>query len=327
MKIFISGVTGYVGRNVARHLAQSHEIVGLSRDTEKAKILKDTSLTFVYGDLHRHALRNELKDCDIVIHTAADTDHKNLSKNQYKTNVDGTAQLLTAAKVAGVKRFIHISTDSVVLTGKPMKNVSEDASYPKKSVGDYSHTKQLAERIALNANCDAFTVIVLRPRFVWGRDDTTAMPQILKAIENQTFSWIGGGHYLSSTTHIANLCHAVEASLYRGTPKEIYFISDGDDRPFRETISGLIEAHGLTVPDKNIPGFIPLVIAKLDSLRRRLVPKSSPLPVTFQEYATSAVEVTLDITKAKQDLSYRPIMTFQAGLDELKTTKSTKQLS
>ncbi|WIE41828.1 NAD-dependent epimerase/dehydratase family protein (plasmid) [Agrobacterium tumefaciens] len=110
---------------------------------------------------------------------------------------------LTAPVFAG---SIHLSTESVLATGKPLVNVDETMLLPLKPAGGYSRTKAVAERIALAANADDFAVVVLRPRFVWGRDDTTALPALTEAVKSGKFAWISGGTYLTSTTHIGNLC-------------------------------------------------------------------------------------------------------------------------
>lgn len=318
MKIFISGVTGYVGRNLAKYFINDNDVVGLSRDLKKSLSLKEIGVNIFKGDLHATNLTEGLTGCDTVIHTAADTDHKNISKNQYDTNVVGTQLLLNAAKMAGVKKFIYISSESVLLTGKELHLATESMPYPNKSVGSYSETKRLAEELTLSAANEAFDVIILRPRFIWGRDDTTAAPQILKAVKDNQFAWINEGKYKTSTTHIDNLCIGVECAISHGKSGEIYFLSDDDDKTFKDMISAMIEAYGFASPTKSIPRLIPLFIAKLDELRRKLFPKSSPLPITMQEFSTSAIEVTLDITKAKKELGYTPVISFQQGLLQIK---------
>ncbi|MBN8089132.1 NAD-dependent epimerase/dehydratase family protein [Vibrio vulnificus] len=321
MRIFISGVTGYVGRNLAKHLINSHQVVGLSRCPDKSPFieeLEELGIKVFKGSLHARVLATYLTGCDLVIHVAADTDHKNISISQFETNVSGTKLLLHAAKSAGVKKFIHISTDSVILTGKAIRFANERQPFPRVAVGHYSESKRLAEEVVLEAKSNDFDVMILRPRFVWGRDDTTAMPQILRAIADNQFAWINGGNYETSTLHIGNLCSAVECTIKRGVSGEVYFISDDDDRSFREIVSSLAEAHGCLVPDRSIPRFVPLLIAKLDNFRRIVLPRSKPLPITMQEYSTSAVEVTLDIRKAKKMLGYKPVISFHEGLDEIR---------
>ncbi|MCF6457782.1 NAD-dependent epimerase/dehydratase family protein [Pseudoalteromonas sp. MMG024] len=321
VKIFITGVTGYVGRNLAKHFVKEHKVAGLSRDLEKSLSLEELGIGIFKGDLHSSGLEKELKGYDVVIHAAADTDHKNASRSQYDTNVVGTELLLHAAKAAGIKKFIHISTESVLLTGKELHLATENIPYPKVSVGSYSKTKRLAEELALQSSNDEFNVIVLRPRFIWGRDDTTAIPQILKAVNNGQFAWINGGEYKTSTIHIANFCFGVECAISRGNPGEVYFLSDDDDKTFKNMVSSLIEAYGYTSPTKSVPRAMLLFMAKLDNYCRKFFPKIKLLPITMQEYSTSAVEVTLDITKAKEELGYAPVISFQQGLLEI--TKQT----
>lgn len=319
MKIFISGVTGYVGRNIAKHfIRNNHEIVGLSRDLKKSLWLEELGVNIFKGDLHTSDLVDGLTGCDLVIHTAADIDHKNISKSQYETNVIGTQLILKASKAAGVKQFIHISTESVLLTGKALSLATEDMPYPKHSVGAYSITKYLAEESVINAKTDDFSVIILRPRFIWGRDDTTAMPQIMKAIASKKFAWIDNGQYKTSSLHIGNLCQGIECAIFRGRSGEVYFLTDDDNKTFRDLVSALIEANGALSPTKSIPRAVLLLMAKLDNLRRKFFPNMKPLPITMQEFSTSAVEVTLDITKAKQELGYSPVISFQEGILEIK---------
>ncbi|WP_206360609.1 hypothetical protein, partial [Vibrio sp. F13] len=56
-----------------------------------------------------------------------------------------------------------------------------------------------------------------------------------------------------------------------------------------------------------------------DNVCRPFLPRSIPLPVTMQEFSTSAVEVTIDITKAKKMLGYEPVISFNEGLDEIRS--------
>ena len=67
------------------------------------------------------------------------------------------------------------------------------------------------------------------------------------------FAWISGGNYLRSTTHVVNLCHAVDLALQRGRSGEIYHITDGVPRFFREIVSALLTTQGLEVPTKSVP--------------------------------------------------------------------------
>lgn len=105
-------------------------------------------------------------------------------------------------------------------------------------------------------------MVILRPRLVWGRDDTTALPTLAQAVRSGKFAWISGGGYRSSTLHIANLCHAVDLALDHGRRGEIYHLSDGPARPFREIVTGLLASQGLEARKTSVPRGVSRAIAR-----------------------------------------------------------------
>ncbi len=317
-RIFVTGASGYVGRNLIRHfVARGVEISALVRSESAAKLVRSLGAKPVIGELFDPALSAGMAGCDALIHAAADTDHGPASEKQRRVNEDGTRAVLDAARAAGIRKVIHLSTESVLATGKPLVNVDETMPLPQRPAGGYSRTKAAAERLALAADGPDFSVVVLRPRFVWGRDDTTALPALTQAVKSGKFAWISGGTYLTSTTHIANLCTAVELALGRGRGGQVYFISDGAPVPFRSIVSALVETQGLAVPEKVVPRAIVRTVATIGDILAgisggRIVP-----PLTRQAYATSAVEVSFDIGKARRELGYEPVISREEGLAEL----------
>lgn len=318
-RIFLTGGSGYVGRNLIRHfVARGIEVTALARSDKSAALVRSLDATVVRGDVLDVSLSTAMAGCDALIHAAADTDHGPATERQRRVNEDGTRAVMEAAHRAGIRRVIHLSTESVLATGKPLVNVDETMLLPLKPAGGYSRTKAVAERIALAANADDFAVVVLRPRFVWGRDDTTALPALTEAVKSGKFAWISGGTYLTSTTHIGNLCNAVELALGRGRGGEVYFVSDGAPVAFRTIVSALLETQGLQTPQKTVPRALVHIVAAIgDTLAAlsggRIVP-----PLTRQGYATSAVEVSFDIGKARRELGYEPVISRDEGLAELR---------
>jgi nucleoside-diphosphate-sugar epimerase len=318
-RIFLTGGSGYVGRNLIRHfVARGFTVTALVRSDASAERVRALGAIPYSGNLFDPALAVGMAGCDALVHAAADTDHGPATEAQRRTNEDGTRTVLDAARVAGIAKIIHLSTESVLAAGRPLVNVDEAMPLPRNPAGGYSRTKAEAERIALAANGPDLSVVVLRPRFVWGRDDTTALPMLMEAVHSGKFAWISGGNYLTSTTHIANLCHAVELALSKGRGGEVYFISDGDPLPFRTMLSTLIETQGHTVPDKCVPRFILRIVAAVGDLLGRVSGGRIVPPLTLQTYATSAVEVSFDIGKARRELGYVPVISREEGLAELR---------
>lgn len=321
-RIFLTGGSGYVGRNLIRHfVARSVTVTALVRSDASADIVRALGAIPFRGDLFDVALAAGMTGCNALIHAAADTDHGPATERQRQINVDGTRAVIDAARAAGIRYAIYLSTESVLATGQPLVNVDETMSLPAKPAGGYSRTKAAAERIALAANGPDISVVVLRPRFVWGRDDTTALPVLLEAVRSGKFAWIAGGGYLTSTTHVANLCHAVELTLGRGRGGEVYFVSDGEPAPFRTIVSALIETQGLDIPDKTVPRFVVRAVAGVGDLLAKLSGGRIVPPLTLQAYATSAVEVTFNIGKARRELGYAPVISWEEGLTEIRSAQ------
>lgn len=78
------------------------------------------------GDLFSPQLSAGMAGCDALIHAAADTDHGPASDAQRRTNVDGTRFVFAAASKAGVRRAVHLSTESVLLDGRPLVDADEN---------------------------------------------------------------------------------------------------------------------------------------------------------------------------------------------------------
>lgn len=317
-KLFLTGGSGYVGRNIIRHfVAAGMPVVALVRSAKSAEIVTALGAVPVIGDITDANLAAAMAGCQLLVHAAADTNHGRATAQQLRTNIDGTRNVFQAARAAGVSTALHISTESVLLDGSPLLNANEEHSFPSHPAGAYSASKGEAEQLALALAAPGFKVVVLRPRFVWGRDDTTALPTLVGAAQSGQLAFIDGGRYRSSTTHIANLCHAIALALEKGRSGQVYFITDGEPVQFRSFVTSLLKTQGITAPDKSVPRWLLRGMALVGDALGNVSRGRIKFPITLQEFATSAVEVTLDITKARTELGYQPVITVEAGFAEL----------
>ncbi len=323
--VFVTGGSGYIGRNLIRSMvAEGRRVRALARSRNAAAVVADLGAEPVMGDLFdREALEEGMKGVEIVVHAAADTGHGLSSAHQTAANLEGTRNVYDAARLAGVRRALHLSTEAVLLDGRPLHDADETTPIPEKHAGGYSKTKAEAERIALEASRDGLEVIVLRPRFVWGRDDTTALPQLIEAARSGKLSWIGGGHYDMSTTHIANVIHGVRLALEKGRGGEVYFVTDGDPVEFRAFVTALLEAAGVEAPTAEVPRWLVATVVRVGEVLARLTGGRIQGPMSWQEYAVLGVEVTLNIEKARRELGYAPIISREEGLAEIRKSTIT----
>ncbi|MGE0325980.1 MAG: NAD-dependent epimerase/dehydratase family protein [Polyangiaceae bacterium] len=321
-RLFLTGGSGYVGRNLIRHFVERGVAVrALVRSDSSAKVVQELGAEPFRGDMVESDLGPAMQGIEWMIHAAADTNHGESTREQERVNLQGTRNVFRSAREAGVKRGLHISTESVLLDGSPLVNADESTPFPAHPAGGYSRTKAEAERIALAQGVGGLQVVVLRPRFVWGRDDTTALPQLIEAANTGKLVWIDGGHYLTSTTHVGNLCRAAELALERGGAGEVYFVTDGEPVVFREFVSSLLESQGVAPPGKSVPRWLVNSLSRVAEFASMLNMVRLKSPISRQEYATLAVEVTLNIDKARRELGYTPVVSLEEGLAELRARR------
>jgi len=318
MRVFITGASGFVGGHVTEALvAGGHAVLAMARSDRSAAAVEAFGATAVRCSLGAVGVE-QLADVDAIVHCAAFVEEYGTREQFWSINVDGTQQLLDAARAAGVGRFVHIGTEAALFDGADLLDIDETAPYPARQRFLYSETKAEAERRVLAANTADFTTIGLRPRFIWGPRDTSVLPAIRRMAEDGSFAWIDGGRHATSTVHVANVVRAVELALTAGRGGEAYFIADDERTTIREFLTALATADGFTLPGKAIPGWLARLAANVIEGTWRLFRIQRTPPLTrFAAYMMSAA-ITVRTDKARDQLGYAPVITVERGLAELR---------
>ena len=317
MRIFVTGASGFVGGAAARHfVAQGHDVRAMSRSEKSDAGIRALGATPVRCDLEDVAAAH-IGDAESVIHCAAFVEQWGPVEAWKRFNIDGTARTLAAASAAGARRFVHISTESVLWRGQHLRGVDETYPRAPNSPYPYSWTKARAEELVEKANTDAFQAIILRPRFIWGPGDTTLLPTIEHMTKTGQWMWINNGQAKTSTTHIANLVHAIELALTRGHGGQAYFILDDGVRTMKEIISAIAATRGIALPDKSVPSWAADTIAGvMEGVWRTFNLKGEPL-TRFGAMIMSRDSILID-AKARREMGYAPVISVEEGLRQLK---------
>jgi nucleoside-diphosphate-sugar epimerase len=317
MRIFITGASGFVGGAAAQHFAgQGHDVRAMSRSEKSDAKIKALGATPVRCDLE-DVTAAHIGDAEAVVHCAAFVEQWGPVEAWKRFNIDGTARMLNAAREAGAKRFIHISTESVLWRGQHLRGVDETYPRAPKSPYPYSWTKARAEELVEQANTPDFQTIILRPRFIWGPGDTTLLPVIEHMAKSGQWQWVNNGQAKTSTTHIANLIHAIELALTKGKGGEAYFILDDGVRTMKEIISAIAATRGITLPEKSVPSWAADTLAGIaEGAWRAFNLKGEPPVTRFGAMIMSRDSVLID-AKARRDMGYAPVISVEAGLKQL----------
>lgn len=316
MRIFVTGASGFVGGHFTESLSARHEVLALARSEKSAAAVRRFGARPVSGELG--AVRAEdLAGVDAVVHAAAFVEEWGTREQFWQANVEGTAQLLEAARKAGVRRFVHVGTEAALFDGGDLVGIDETRPYPARQRYLYSETKAEAERRVLGANGAAMATLSIRPRFVWGPRDTSVLPAVLRMAKEGSFAWIDGGAHRTSTTHVANLVHALELALSKGRGGEAYFVADDGERTIREFLTALAGTAGVSLGDKRVPGFAARPAARvIEGIWRLFGIKKAP-PMTRFAIDMMSASVTVKTAKARAELGYRPVISVEEGMREM----------
>lgn len=319
MRVFVTGGSGFVGgRLISRLKEKGHTVRALARSEKAMKAVGALGAEPVEGDLSAvEPLAAGMTGCDWVIHSAARI-HGKRRADFIEDNVRGTERMLEAARRAGVRRFVQVSTEATLLTGAPLENVDETRPIPERGIGPYGESKGRAEVLVLQCNSPDFTTVAVRPRFVWGAGDTSLLPQLLEAVKSGKFSWIDGGRYRTSTCHVENAVHGILLAAEQGVGGHAYFLTDGEPVEFRAFVSALFESAGVKPPKRSLPGWLAYPTAfALEALWSVTSPGNLP-PLYREQLALIGQEVTVNDARARAELGYVPVITREQGLAELR---------
>jgi nucleoside-diphosphate-sugar epimerase len=319
MKAFVTGGSGFVGRNLLAVLqARGDRVVALARSLSAMEAVRALGAEPLAGDLvDVAAMTAGMAGADVVFHCAAKVDDWGDPAEFHRVNVEGTGQVIEAARAAGVRRMVHVSTEAVLADGTPIHDADETRPRATRPIGLYPLTKGKAEEVALAGSRDGLEVVVVRPRFVWGKGDTAILPKIVEVMRKGQFAWIGGGRFLTSTCHVRNVCEGMLLAAERGRAGEIYFFTDGAPVEFRAFITAMAATQGADPGQRAMPRWLIYAIAVIGEFLWRTLPlKGRPL-VSRMAVVLTGEEVTVNDAKARRELGYVGQMTREAGLAEM----------
>ncbi len=317
MKVFVTGGTGFLGSRVIQRLKKEKHTVGaLARGESQRAALAAAGAETVLGNFtDLSSWEKHLSGFDAVIHCAAPVEFWGRWEDFYRDTVQATIELYRAATRQGVKRFIQISSESVLQDKLPLLDIDETTPYPEMPNSIYGRAKKEAE-IALNAEPAGPVRIILRPTFIWGKG-VKALETMKQKVAAGQFMWIDGGQTVIEMVHVDNVVEAIVKALTGGTDRSIYYVTD--DRPMKviDFFSALFRAVGIEPPKKNMNGTLAgVVAAAVEGLWKLLGVRKAP-PLSRFELAFVAQPRRYKIAKIRRDLGYTPIVSLEEGLREL----------
>ncbi len=322
MNIFVTGASGFVGKRLLKRLTkEKHRVTALSRLPAKDRLLEEMGAAIARGSLENIAeWASALAGQDVVIHLAAPVEVWGKWEDFYTQITLATEQLLRVCGEQGVKRFIYISSESVLQGNGALLDIDETHPYPDEPNSFYGKAKKLAE-IKLRRSTSPTHCVILRPPYIWGKEDKQ-LNKVIEKVKTGQFMWVDGGRVPMEMVHVENLVEAIVLAMAKGRDREIYFVTDNHPRPVKEFLTALLTARGVTPPERSAPSWLLRPVARLVEGMWRVLRLPGIPPLSRFQLDFIALPRRYRIQKIQNDMGYRPVITFDEGVQEVKAERS-----
>jgi len=315
-RILITGATGFLGKQMAKRLADEGNIVhALYRSEKKIRDRGHENIRFFKGTLgDRESIARAMKDCSYVYHMAAfAAAWAPKPRIFYQENVMGTENVLESALKQGIKRVVYTSTAGILGPSNGKIN-TEEKQFSGDQFTPYDQSKAMAEEKVMQYVRDGLDAVILNPTRIFGPGNLSKSNALTmmcgKYLEGKWRIIPGDGKSIGNYVYVTDVvdCHLL--AMEKGKSGERYLVG-GENLSFNEIFAILREISGVNHRLYKIPTGAMLLIASV-LLGFANITGYAPLitPSFVRRYNHDWV-VSSD--KAKKELGYSPI-SFTDGL-------------
>jgi nucleoside-diphosphate-sugar epimerase len=314
-RVGVTGVGGFIGAALAARARKLGATVrGLERDPTAARRVEAQGVEVVVGDItDPEAARRFSAGLDVVVHTAAVVDEDGPLSLFRAVNVGGTETVARAARDAGARRFVQLS--SVMVYGFRYPRLVDEEGPLRGEGNPYCETKIESEARALAMHAPGrFEVTVVRPGDVYGPG---SRPWVLRPIElmrKRLFALMDGGRGTMNHVHVDNLLDGIVLLVERDAVGRAYNVTDGAETTFADYFGRLAAIVGRrSLP--SLPSSVARAAFGVIARGARLVGKAAPAQPAAVDFVTRPYPYS--IARITREVGYAPRVSLDDGMAEL----------
>lgn len=268
MKVLVTGATGFIGGNLARMLWRNgYQVRALVRPGSNTTAIDDTGIEPVTGDiLDRDSVVRAAQGCQALFHCAALYTFWSPDPNLvYRTNVEGTTNVLDAAGDAGVPKIVYTSTVSTIGFSSSGPGNEDTPVDPTRLAGAYKKSKYQAEQVALGKAYEGLPVVVVNPTAPVGPWDVKPTPTgriVLDFLKGRIPAYVSSGMNLVDVEDVA-AGHIL--AMEKGRPGQRYILGN-INVTLQQLFSTLADISGLRPPRWRVPFWLVTMAGYLDQV-------------------------------------------------------------
>jgi nucleoside-diphosphate-sugar epimerase len=315
MRVLVTGGTGFVGSHLVRRLlSRGDKVVSLDKnpglfDDE----LRSAGAELTTGSVTDSAAVNRaMEGCERVFHLASPFgDILQPDAAYWDIEVNGTRNVLEAARRYGVRRVVHCSTQGVhgIIDRPP-----GDENSPVAPRDYYCYSKAEGERVCQEFIARGTDVVIVRPTSVYGPGDTRGWLKLYRMVASGWFLMIGDGNTLNHPIYVENLVDVFELAADQPRAKgRVYLAGDDQSVSLTELVRGVGKALGSNVRIVRFPSY---QLAWLGASAIEVLFKAIGVkpPVFRRRLSWFKTNRAFRIDRARDELGYRPRVSLSEGL-------------
>ena len=314
MKILVTGGTGFTGKALVRRLLDDgHQVVALDfQEGLKTQELRDWGAEVVIGTVtDKEVVDRCMTGVEVVHHLAAAFRQLNVPNSYYwDVNVEGTRNVLEAARRENVKKFVYCSTCGV---HGNVDNPPGNEESPINAADYYQQTKYEAEPIVKEYQQKGMETTILRPAAIYGPGDPERFFMIFKRVNKGMFPMFGNGKTLYHPLYID---HLVDAHVLAQEPGkgvgEAYLIADEEYIEIETLVQKTAAALQVDVKIPHFPVTPVIIVGHI--CEKVCKPFKITPPIFPRRVDWYRQNRAFSIDKAKRDLGYAPHISIDEGL-------------
>jgi dihydroflavonol-4-reductase len=314
MKIFITGSTGFIGRNLVDMLAESdHELYCLVRKSSPVDVLKGYDITLVPGDVtDRESLLGGLRGCDWLINLANLYSFWEPDKSIFrKVNVEGTKNVLECALEAGISKVVHVSTGGIY--GKPDDSPFSEESHPGPvRFSEYFRTKYEGDLIAWEMyEKRGLPLVMIYPCAVLGADDPKATGRYLNDLIKRRMPATVFDDSMLTWVYVKDVALAIKRAVEKENNLGEKYLLGKHHLSIGEFNRMVSEISGVPLPRLRLPSWLVMTNARLLTFLSNIIKIQPMLGMSIDQMKVMKEGFYVDGSKAERELgiTYTPVQT------------------